>query len=386
MKTRILLAGGGTAGHTSPLLAVSDALGALTPCRFVFLGGRRGLENRIVPQSGIEYHRTLMPSLRDPESKLSLVLAALALPIAILQALAVWFRAGPHVVLTSGGLVSLPAVVAAAACRTPVVIWNGDAVPGRVNRLLARFARRVASTFPEEERYFAAGKVVVTGNPIRADLLQWTRAQAREALDLPADARVVLIGGGSQGSQIINGAVDAALVRLLATTYVVHLTGESYFPRAQARRGSLLPPERRERYRPYAFLNEQMGAALSAADLMVGRAGSGTIAEALAIGLPLILVPFGVAASGHQLANAHSVVDAGAAIMLRESELDGDRLAAEIIGLLGNQERLAKMRAAAARAGRPDAAVRIANLVLELAQPKPAVREREHRPMAEKRP
>ena len=357
---------------------------ALTPCRFAFLGGRRGLENRIIPERGMEYHRTLMPSLRDPESQLSLVAAALALPIAIVQALVVLLRTRAQVVLTSGGLVSLPVVLAATVRRVPIVIWNGDAVPGRVNRLLARLAKRVASTFPEEERYFAKNKVVVTGNPIRAELLQWTRASGREALDLPQDARVVLIGGGSQGSQLINGAVDAALSRLLASAYVVHLTGEAFFSRAQARRTSMLPPERRERYRPYAFLNEPMGAALAAADLMVGRAGSGTIAEALAVGLPLVLVPFGVAASGHQLANAHSVVDAGAAVMLRESELDGDRLAAEVVGLLGNQERLARMRAAAARAGRPDAALRIANLVLEVAQPKAIVREQ--RPMAEKRP
>ena len=363
---------------------MSEALRALASCRFVFLGGRRGLENRIIPESGIEFHRTVMPSLRDPESRLSLIVAAVSLPVAVVQAFAVLLRARPRVVLTSGGLVSLPVVLAAAIRRTPVVIWNGDAVPGRVNRLLARFARRVASTFPEETRYFGADKAIVTGNPIRTELLQWTRASARAALELPDDARVVLIGGGSQGSQVINGAVDAALVRLLATTYVVHLTGEAYFPRAQARRASLLPPERRERYRPYAFLTEQMGAALAAADLMVGRAGSGTIAEALAVGLPLILVPFGVAASGHQLANAHSVVDAGAAILLRESELDGDRLSAEVVGLLGNQERLARMRVAAARAGRPDAALRVANLVLELVQPKATVRE--HRPMAEKRP
>ena len=363
---------------------MGDALRALAPCHFVFLGGRRGLENRIIPESGIEYHRTVMPSLRDPQSRLSLVVAALSLPIAVVQAFAVMLRARPQALLTSGGLVSLPAVIAAWVRRTPVVIWNGDAIPGRVNRLLARFARRVASTFPEEERYFAPGKVVVTGNPIRAELLQWDRTSARAALDLPADARVVLIGGGSQGSQVINGAVDAALVRLLATTYVVHLTGDAYYSRAQARRASLLPPERRERYRPYAFLKEQMGAALAAADLMVGRAGSGTIAEGLAVGLPLVLVPFGSAASGHQLANAHSVVDAGAAVLLRESELDGDPLAAEIIGLLGNQDRLSKMHAAAARAGRPDAAVRVANLVLEVALPKAVVRE--HRPMAEKRP
>jgi UDP-N-acetylglucosamine--N-acetylmuramyl-(pentapeptide) pyrophosphoryl-undecaprenol N-acetylglucosamine transferase len=278
--------------------------------------------------------------------------------------------------------VSLPTVVAAWLARVPVVIWNGDAVPGRVNRLLSRFARRIAATFPGEERFFDARKAVVTGNPIRASLLQWTRAKAREALALPADARVVLVGGGSQGSQAVNAAIETALPRVLAKAYVVHLTGEANLARAETRKASLAV-EARDRYRPYAFLGDEMGAALAAADLMVGRAGSGTIAEALAVGLPLVLVPFGAAASGHQMANARAVVDQGAAILVRESELDGDRLAAVLVGLLDDAPRLARMRLAAQRAGRPDAASRVADLVLGLVPSSDVARE--PRPMAEKR-
>ena len=360
---------------------MSDALRGQQACRFVFVGGRRGLENTLIPEHGIEFHRTLMPSLRDPESRLSLVRAALVLPFAIAQAWWLLFRARPHAVLISGGLVSLPVVLAAWIRGVPVVVWNGDAVPGRVNRLLARFARRIAATFPGEERFFAKDKVVVTGNPVRAGLLQWTRAKGREALGLPADARVVLVGGGSQGSQVVNGAIESALTRLLAKAYVVHLTGAANIARAQARRG-VLPPEARERYRPYAFLDEDMGAALAAADLMVGRAGSGTIAEALAVGLPLVLIPFGAAASAHQLANARAVVDMGAAVLIREGQLDGDHLAAVVLGLVDDPDRLGRMRLAAQRSGRPDAAVRVADLIQVLVQPKLS---REHRPMAEKR-
>ena len=345
------------------------------------MGGRRGLENRLIPQAGIEFRRTLMPSLRDPDSRLSLVIAALVLPLAIAQAW--WFvlQARPKAILTSGGLVSLPVVIAGWTRRVPIVIWNGDAVPGRVNRLLARFARVIASTFPEEERFFPKGKVVVTGNPIRTGLLQWTRPKARETLRLPEEARVVLVGGGSQGSQVVNAALDVALGRILARAHVVHITGEANLARAQSRRAALAP-ELRERYRPFGFLSEEMGAALMAADLMVGRAGSGTIAEALAVGLPLVLIPLDAAASGHQMVNARAVVEAGAAVLVRESELDGDRLAAVVNGLLDDPQRLARMRTAAARAGRPDAAIAIAKQLQALAQPRGA---KEHKPMAERR-
>lgn len=382
METRILLAGGGTAGHTSPLLAVSEALAALGVDGFVFIGGRRGLENRLIPERGIEYHRTLMPSLRDPESRLSLVAAAAALPLAVLQAW--WFiaRSRPRAALTSGGLVSLPVVLAASIRGVPVVIWNGDAIPGRVNRLLARFARRVASTFPEEERFFPKGKVVVTGNPIRPEDVRWTAGDARARLGLPADERVVLVTGGSQGSAAVNGALDGALTRILPKAHVLHVAGDAHLARAKARQASL-PAAVGDRYHVFGFTRE-MAAMLAACDLVVGRAGSGSIAGALAIGRPMVLIPLGVAASGHQMANARSVVDTGAALLVRESELDGDRLAAVVIGLLDDPDRLARMRHAAAKAGRPDAAVRIAKLVLELVAPKAPARD--HRPMAERRP
>ncbi len=323
-----------------------------------------------------------MPSLRDPDSRLSLVVAALVLPIAILQAWLVVLRARPRAMLTSGGLVSLPVVLAGWIRGVPIVIWNGDAIPGRVNRLLARFARAVASTFPEEERFFPKGKAVVTGNPVPAALLQWTVAQARATLGLPHDARVVLVSGGSQGSQWLNAMLEAALGRILPRAYVVHLAGDAHLARAESRRASL-PAELRERYRPFGFLRQEMGAALAAADLIVSRAGSGSIAGALAVGRPIVLVPFGAAASGHQLANARAVVDAGAAVLIRESELEGDRLAAVVVGLLDDPDRLTRMRTAAARAGRPDAAVAVARKVLELAQPRRE--KREQRPMAERR-
>lgn len=321
-----------------------------------------------------------MPSLRDPQSRLSLVGAALSFPIASLQALWTMLLTRPQAILTAGGLVSLPVALAGAVYGVPLVLWDGDAVPGRVNRMLSRFARRVATTFPEEATYFPSTKVVLTGNPMHRDLLAWTPAAGRARLGLPESAAVVLVSGGSQGARPINDAVFGALPRLLARAFVVHLAGERHLADANARALSL-PPELSLRYRPYGFVEEEMGAALAAADLVVGRAGSGTIYGALVVGRPLVLIPFEPAASGHQLANARSAVAAGAAALLRESELDPDRLAAVVLGLLNDPGRLTRMRQAARSAGKPDAAVTIAREVLALAQPRSG--RKQQRPMAQ---
>lgn len=317
-----------------------------------------------------------MPSLRDPDSRLSVLVAASLLPIATVQALWIVARFRPRAVLTAGGLVSLPVALAASLARVPIVLWDGDAIPGRVNRLLARFARCVAATFAEEAEHFPRDKVVVTGNPVRRELLGRSAQEARAALGLPQDARVLLVSGGSQGSERMNAVLLQTLGRILRRAHVVHLAGEAHLARCEAARDKLLE-ELRDRYRPYAFLREEMGAALAAADLIVGRAGSSTIAEALAVGRPLVLVPFEASASGHQLANARSAVGAGAAVLVREGDLDAERFAAVVVGLLDDGERLARMRTAAARAGKPEAAVTIASRVLAFAEPPKA-----RRPMA----
>ncbi len=363
---RVLLVGGGTGGHVSPLLAVAEAVGELDPTvRFLFLGGRRGLEADLVRAAGLPFHATPFPSLRDPDSRLSLVSRGLLLPIAFLDAAWRIGRFRPSVCCTTGGLVSLPIVAAARALGVPVYIWEGNVVPGRVNRLLARWAQRVGATFEDGLRALPRGRASVSGTPIRASLLRWSRYQGRERLGIGQDETVVFVTGGSQGSERINGAVFAGLRTLLRRAVVIHHTGAASLPRAQAQAE---PLERvsRERYKPYGFLREEMGAALAAADLVVARASSSSVMEPLAFGVPLVLVPFGAAADAHQEANARATVERGAAAVIHESELDGDRLAAIVIGILDDPARLERMRAAAKAAGRPQAARAIAVELLRL--------------------
>lgn len=362
----MLLVGGGTAGHVSPLLAVGEALAALTTVELRFIGGRHGLEGDLARKAGIPFHATPLPSLRDPDSKLALLWHALLLPIATVDALIQLIRHKPKVALTSGSFSALPVLFAARLLQIPIYLWVGDAIPGRALRAVAGWSAGIGLTFEPALRAMPRGRATVTGNPVRGSLLRWTKAEGRRTLGLPADLPVVFVTGGSQGSERINGATISGLSRLVRRTAVVHHTGPANLARAQAAR-VLLPEADRSRYQPHGYLHEEMGAALAAADLVVGRAGSSSIAEPLAFGVPLVLIPFGAAMNAHQMANARAAADLGAAVILAESDLDGDRLVSTVTGLLDDPVRLARMAANAKSAGRPEAAETIARAVLALA-------------------
>ena len=362
----MLLVGGGTGGHVSPLLAVAEALTEKDPeTSFLFIGGRRGLEAELVAVTGIPFHATAMPSLRDPDSRFSLVSRAAVMPVATADAFSQILRFKPDVCCTTGGLASLPAVLAARVARVPVYIWEGNAIPGRVNRLLAAWSQRIGATFEGSLHVLPRGRTFVDGNPIRRSLLMWTRESGRAKLGIPADGPVVFVTGGSQGSAAINHAVSGAVTRLLRRATVIHHTGNAHLAQVTAKRETL-PADLRERYRVFGYLHEEMGAALASADLVVGRASSSSIAEPLAFGVPLILVPFAAAAEAHQMANAQDIAERGAAIVIRESQLDADRLVAQVTGLLDDPTRLERMAKAARAAGRPEAATAIADELRKL--------------------
>ena len=317
-----------------------------------------------MPAAGIPFHALPASSLRDPDSRLALIGALVGVPLAYLDAVLRVALFRPHALVTSGGAIGIPVVLAARTLRVPVYLWAGDAIPGRSSRLLARFCSRIGVTFDQARAAFPARRTVVSGTPIRASLLRWTRESARAAMDVPVDASLLVVTGGSQGSERLNEAVFGALPQLLQKAFVLHVTGEAHFARAQARERTL-PDGLRARYLPRAYLRDEMGAVLAAADLVVGRAGSSSIAEPLAFGVPLVLIPFGAAMEGHQEANARAAAEAGAAVVVRESQLP-DRLVAEVTGLLNDPTRLARMAQSAKIAGRPDAAKDVAREVLAL--------------------
>ena len=355
---RILIAAGGTGGHIYPALAVVSQLRSRLPeLELRWLGGRRGLEQDIVPAADIRLERLWLRSLRTVDASLNTILDPLRLAASLPQALWQLIRWRPDVVYATGGYVAIPVLAAATLLRIPSLIWEGNRVPGRSVRLSGRMAtlRTVSFAGARDE---LPRPTLLTGTPIRA-LAGGDRDAARTRLGLSDDVPVLLVFGGSQAVRRLNEAIADAAADLVERCYLIHIAGAAAIDEAETLRATLRH-ERRERYRPYAYLHDDMDATLTAADLLVGRAGSSTLAEAAAAGLPMIVVPYPHAAA-HQRANAAEMVEAGAAVLVDDEDLDGDALR-DACDLLFD-ERLAEMSGAARRIGRPGAAAVSASLL-----------------------
>jgi len=258
--------------------------------------------------------------------------------------------------------VAIPTLLAASLLRIPSVLWEGNVVPGRSVRFVARRASVLAVTFAETAEALPHPNALVTGTPIRA--LDADPDEARARFGGRPGERILLVFGGSQAVRRINAAVLEALPRLTERVRVIHVTGDDGYAAATIARDAL-PTALRDRYRPFAFLHEDMTAALAAADLAVGRAGSSTLAEAAAFALPMAIVPY-PHASGHQRRNAEVYAADGAAILVEDADFDAERLV-EVAGLLADPSAHARMSAAARDAARPHAADAVAVLVMAVA-------------------
>lgn len=311
--------------------------------------------------------RLALRSLRSVEPDVHLVLDPIRLAISVPQALLLLARRRPAAIFTTGGYVAIPVLIAARILRIPVLLWEGNLVPGRSVRATAGLASIVAVSFGATCAALRAATCYETGTPIR-DTGSVDRLAARESLGIPPDGRVVLIFGGSQAVRRFNAAVGEALPALVERWFVIHVTGDAGYAEALAARQHL-PESRRIRYRPEPFLRDGMLTALAAADLVVGRAGSSTLGEVTAFGLPMVVVPYAYA-GGHQRANAEAIAATGAARLVEDEAFDGAALlaAAEI---LDDPDAHVRMAAAARRLGRPAAADAIAELLLALADRSP---------------
>lgn len=359
-----LLAGGGTAGHVLPALAVARALvqRGRPPGAVHFVGSSRGLEARLVPAAG--FGITLLPG-RGIARRLTVanVGAVAGLLRAVVTALGLVGRRRPAVVLAVGGYASVPCAVAAAVLRVPLVVHEQNAVPGLANRLAGRFARAAAVSFEGTP----LPRAVLTGNPVRdevaaVDRSPGGRAAAKRALGLAPDATVVAAVGGSLGARRINQAVTG-VVRAWAAragTAVRHVVGARDWP--AVRRELPAPPPGGLVYQAVEY-EEHMPALLAAADVVVSRAGGTTVAELAVAGVPAVLVPLPIAPNDHQTANAAALVGAGAAVLVPDAECTPERLGGELERLLADPPRLEAMGVAARRLGRRDAAERVAALL-----------------------
>jgi UDP-N-acetylglucosamine--N-acetylmuramyl-(pentapeptide) pyrophosphoryl-undecaprenol N-acetylglucosamine transferase len=361
---RILIAAGGTGGHIYPALAVAHSLRERsTDAELRWLGGRRGLEAKLVPAAGYQLDRLWLRSLRTVDVSPHLVLDPLRLVASQPQAMGILAAWRPQVIFTTGGYVAIPVLAAAAALRIPSVLWEGNLVAGRSVRATARLATAIALSF-EETRDSLPGRRFVTGTPIRS-FGTTDKTAARMALGLPPDVPNLLVFGGSQAVRRLNDAVGEAMPKLIESVSVVHVAGEAGYAKALARQAAL-PPDVRARYRPFRYLGDEMIQALVAADLIVGRAGSSTLAEACALGLPMVVVPYPYAGA-HQQRNAERLAEAGAARVIADRDFDSAALL-DAAALVADSETLERMRAAAREFGRPGAAAAVAELVLALAE------------------
>ncbi len=307
-----------------------------------------------------------MRSLRSTDRSVHLVLDPARLALSLPQATAILARRRPDAIFTTGGYMAIPVVLAASGLRIPVVMWDGNVIPGRSVRATARLVAAVAVSSPATCTALGlpAGRCFETGTPIR-DLEGIDPLAARERFGVPPGGRLLLVFGGSQAVRRFNAAVAGALGRLVERVHVVHVTGDDGYAAALAGREALAAAVR-DRYRPYPFLRAEMTQALVAADLIVGRAGSSTLAEATALGRPMVIVPYPHAA-GHQRANALPLVEAGAARLIDDADFDAEALLAAA-AILDDSAAHNAMAAASRALGRPAAAAAVAELVFAAAE------------------
>lgn len=349
----IVIAAGGTAGHVVPALAVADALRA-QGAEVEFIGGERA-EAELVPAAGYPLHRLRVEGI-DRSNPLRGARALLRAARATGRARRLLRKIGADAVLGGGGYVAGPVGLAARTLRLPLVLTEADSHLGVSNRLLAPFAARVCLAFPIEGR--TGAKWLVTGRPVPRGTEGGDRIAARARLGVPEAGECLLVFGGSLGARRLNEAAVEAF-GAAAPCAVVHAAGRRDYDDLRARLAELGSPAH---YRLFPYI-EPFADALAASDLAAARAG-GSVFELAAAGLPSILVPYPHATGNHQDANARFMEQAGAAVVIPDSELDGPRLAREVGGLLAAPQRMAEMANAARAVARPDAAERVARELL----------------------
>lgn len=352
---KVLIAAGGTGGHIYPGIAVAQEIrrrDANSTVRFV--GTARGLETKLVAQAGFELSLIESAGLKNV-SAVARMKGLAILPKSFVSARRVIREFGPDVVVGAGGYVSGPVVLMASMMRRPTLVMESNALPGWTNRVLARFVDRAAVSFEQALPYFR-GKGVVTGNPVR-----------REFFEIPPKRREpgalsLLVFGGSQGARAINEAMVAALPRLKelpVALRIKHQTGAADFEKVNA---AYAAAGWNEQAQVRSYLDNMMSD-FAQADLVICRAGATTTAELIAAGKASIMIPFPYAADDHQRKNAEALQAAGAARMIVQQELNGDRLLAEIRDLSQNPLEIDRMETAGKALARGDAAASVVDLI-----------------------
>lgn len=353
-----MIAGGGTGGHLFPGIALAEEVATRHPRNdVVFVGTNRGLEARVVPAAGFKFEAITSRGLKGMGLG-KLLLGLFTLPVSLFESWRILRRTQPDVVVGVGGYSSGPVVLTAWLMRIPTAVQEQNALPGLTNRILGRFVKSVFLAFEEAVDFFPAGKVFVIGNPIRRKLMEnFLRSKIKH------ERFSVLVFGGSLGARGINSRMEAALDHLgdlKDQLHFVHQTGKNDVEQLKAAYAS-----KGFDAQVVEFIDD-MSEAYARCELVICRAGATTIAELTVCKKASILIPFPYATDDHQAVNARALVDSGAALMFRESELDGQKLADQLRALAKDPDKLAKMEKAAGLLGRPEAAKELADVCVKM--------------------
>jgi UDP-N-acetylglucosamine--N-acetylmuramyl-(pentapeptide) pyrophosphoryl-undecaprenol N-acetylglucosamine transferase len=369
---RIIIAGGGTGGHVQPAVATVQALRGRAPLSLLWVGSHQGLERRTAESENIPFRPISTGKLRRYFSLQTPVDAA-RIPVGILQAYRIIKQFRPEVVFGTGGFVSVPSIIAARLAGVPSLSHEQTATVGLATRINAWFCDVVALSYESSHVALPSARActVVTGNPVRPEILNGNADHAIERFQLSSSLPLIYITGGALGAHAINTTVREILPQLLTVTQVIHQCGPSKgngdYPHLVTMARNL-PAELRERYTVVEFLGPELADVYAAATLVIGRAGAGTVAELAALGKPSILIPLPGAGGDEQTRNARILVEAGAGVLLPQHDLTPNRLLQEILELIGDRPRLGEMARLARTRCDGDAAGRLADLILSLAR------------------
>ncbi|MGN0301640.1 MAG: undecaprenyldiphospho-muramoylpentapeptide beta-N-acetylglucosaminyltransferase [Anaerotardibacter sp.] len=362
---RIVLSGGGTAGHINPALALAEVLKEQGHEVF-YAGTPKGVEARLVAQTDIPFQP--FEAMGFDRSKPATLPKALGIIQKSTKKAVAWFKElKPDVVVAFGGYVCLPIGRAAKKLSVPLVVHEQNSVMGIANKYLSKTAVKVALTYEDAGSAISEkNKLVVTGNPVRSSVFVSTREQGREMLDIPLDAKMLLVFGGSLGARHLNTAIASMKNELLAIEdlYIVHITGPKELETVEGQLS--LTDEERKRYQVMGYQN-RMGETMAACDLVVSRAGATSLAEISARCIPAILVPFPYATADHQTTNARSYVERGAALMMADDKVETDEFKEMVLNLINDEAAKEAMKKAAASFETENAAAKLADVVINSA-------------------
>jgi len=370
---RVLVTAGGTGGHIYPLVSVISELQIAAerdqiPLRIRYIGSTNEKYRKILIEQGVEVNRILGSKLRRYFSFANFVDIPKFL-LSLLQALWGLFWFMPDVVFSKGGPGSISIVLAARFYRIPIVIHESDSTPSLTGKITGHHAKVIAVSFESALKYFEKfnGKVVLTGNPIRKSLFikNVQQNEAKSILGFSLDTPLILVLGGSQGAQRINDFILSNLAEFLSNFQIYHQTGElNYSGTTEAIKK--LPNELQDRYKAVSYFEDNLGTALCGADIVVSRAGAGSIYEAAAFGKPSVLIPLLGSAGDHQSSNALEYSNMGAAIVIKETDLSPNLFVNTLTKLFSDPVELISMSKSAKAFYKPDSALQLARIILSI--------------------